>query len=271
MRARFTSPMFVVGAFVFVVIVAMVIAAPLLATHDPLHVPVGGARLSPSADHWFGTDQQGRDVFARVLYGGRVSLVVGFGSALLAAVIGTLVGAIAGVRRRWTDQLLMRTTDVFFVFPTILFAACLVLVFGRNTWAMMLAVALTTWPQVARVVRSVTLEAAQSLFVQASRSNGLGERAIFRLHLLPRIVSMLLPIVIASVATGILTEASLSFLAIGVAEPKPSWGLMIASGRRFLTVSPHIILFPAAAIVLTVGSLVLMHESITRGDTSSDD
>lgn len=271
MKSRLFSPMFVFGAVVFIVIVLMVIAAPVLAAHDPIRVPEGGARLGPSADHWFGTDQQGRDVFARVLYGGRVSLIVGFGSATLAAAIGIVVGAVAGLRRRWTDQILMRTTDVFFVFPTILFAACLVLVFGRNTWAMMLSVALTTWPQVARVVRSITLEAAQSLFVQASRSNGIPETSIFRLHLLPRIVSVLLPIVIASVATGILTEASLSFLAIGVAEPHPSWGLMIASGRRFLTTSPHIILFPAGAIVLTVGSLVFMHEAITRGERSTDD
>ena len=271
MKTRVFSPMFLTGAIVFMAIVLMVLAAPVLATHDPIRVPVGEARLSPSVDHWFGTDQQGRDIFARVLYGGRVSLIVGFGSAALAAAIGIVVGAIAGLRRRWTDQVLMRATDLFFVFPTILFAACLVLVFGRNTWAMVLAVALTTWPQIARVVRSVTLEAAQSLFVQASRSNGIGEPTIFRLHLLPRIVSVLLPIVIASVATGILTEASLSFLAIGVAEPNPSWGLMIASGRRFLTTSPHIILFPAAAIVLTVGSLVLMHEAVSRGKKLTDD
>jgi ABC-type dipeptide/oligopeptide/nickel transport system permease subunit len=131
-------------------------------------------------------------------------------------------------------------------------------------WAIVLAVGLTMWPQMARVVRGLVLEVGQSLYVEASRGAGVAERTVFRLHFLPRILTVVFSLSIAGVATGILAEASLSFLAIGIAEPNPSWGLMIASGKRFLTTSPHIVLFPAGAIVLTVGSLVVLHEASSR-------
>jgi ABC-type dipeptide/oligopeptide/nickel transport system permease subunit len=263
-RRRASSPLLVSGAVLAVVVMAALFA-PWLAPHDPLAIPPGDARLGPSSEHWFGTDQQGRDVFARILYGGRTSLMVGLGSAAFAMVIGIVVGAAAGLRRSWVDGVLMRVTDVFFVLPTVVLAACLALALGRSTWAIVLAVALTAWPQIARVVRAAVLEISQSLYVQASRSAGLSERTVFRVHFLPRILRVVLSLGIAGVAVGILTEASLSYLAIGVSEPAPSWGLMIAGGKRFLVSAPHIVLFPAGAIVVTVGCLVVMHEALTRG------
>jgi peptide/nickel transport system permease protein len=255
---------------VLLVIALMVVFAPVVTTYDPVDIPPGNAQLAPGSAHWFGTDQQGRDVFARVVYGGRTSLVVGLGSAVFAMVIGILVGAVSGLRRAWVDRLLMRLTDVFFVLPTVVLAACLALVFGRSTWAIVLAVSLTAWPQIARVVRAAVMEITESLYVQASRSAGLSDRTIFRVHYLPRILRVVMALGIAGVAVGILTEASLSYLAIGVSEPTPSWGLMIAGGKRFLVSAPHIVLFPAGAIVLTVGCLVILHEALTRNDETHD-
>lgn len=253
-----------IGAAMFAVMLAVSLFAPLISSYDPAFVPRGGELISPNGDHWFGTDQQGRDVFARVVFGGRVSLLAGLGSAALATAIGVVVGSIAGLRRRWLDNVLMRSTDVFFVFPTIVLAACFVLVFGRHAWAVVLAIGFSVWPQMARVVRGVVIEAGQSLYVEAARSTGLPERTVFRLHVLPRVVSVVLALSIAAVATGILTESALSFLGIGISDPASSWGLMIASGRRFLTTEPYLVFFPALAIVVTVGSLVLMHEALSR-------
>jgi peptide/nickel transport system permease protein len=268
---RVGSASFYAALAVFGLVVASALFAPWISSHDPLTIPRGDAQLGPSSDHWFGTDQQGRDLFARVVHGGRVSLVVGLGSATLATAFGIAVGALAGMRRNWVDQVLMRLTDVFFVFPTVVLAASLVIALGRSTWAIVLAVALTTWPHIARVVRSLVLEVGQSLYVESARSCGVDDRIVFRVHFLPRVLSVALALTIASVATGILTEASLSFLSIGVAEPNPSWGLMISSGRSFLTTAPQIVLFPAGAIVLTVGSLVVMHEALSRRTEPADE
>lgn len=258
------SKLFISGFVIFAIVVLLIVAAPLIATHDPEFIPEGNARLGMSSEHWFGTDQQGRDMFARTVYGGRISLTVGIVSALMATVIALAVGALAAIRGRWLDNLLMRTADVFFVFPAIVLAASFVLALGRNMWAVIFAIALTAWPPMARVVRSVVIEVNQSLYVEAARGAGLAERTVFRLHVLPRVLSVVLTLSVAAIATGVLTESALSFLSIGISEPTPSWGLMIAGGKRFLATDPHIVLMPAAAMVLTIGSLVMMHEALQR-------
>ncbi len=231
--------------------------APLLASHSPYAVPDGQQRLAPSASHWFGTDQIGRDEFARIVYGARTSLSVGIGTAVSSGVIGLLVGVAAGWRGGRIDALLMRLTEIFLVIPGLLIAAALVVVIGRSVTSVVVVLAIAGWPVIARIARAEVVRVKTEGFVEAAHISGASSMRIIRVHVVPHVLPVVSTVVVTSVGVAILAESSLSFLNIGVKEPTASWGLMIASGRNFLTSSPHLILFPAGAVFVTVLAFVL--------------
>ncbi len=206
----------------------------------------------PSADHWFGTDAQARDVFSRVMYGTRISLSVGVISELIILFVGVPLGLIAGYFGRWIDQVLMRFTDIMYAFPTILFAIVVVVALGPSLMNIYLAIGFTFWPPMARLVRSQVLSLREKEFVEAARSLGVSSWRIMFVHILPNALG---PIIVAAtfgVPFAILTEAFLSFIGIGVPIPLPSWGAMIAQTRAQIRTEPYLVIFPSVALAITL-------------------
>lgn len=257
----------IAGVVMFLILLLAALLAPLIATHDPLAIPPGEARLPPSAEHWFGTDQLGRDVFARVIYAGRISLAVGIGAATLATVVGVVVGLVSGYRRGWVDWLLTGITDVFFVFPAVLLASALAISLGRGVDTMVIVLGLAGWPMIARVCRNAVLEAKEQEWVEVARATGCSTARILVHHIAPRIAGQVAVMTTLYVAIAILGEATLSFLAVGITEPTPSWGLMIAGGRSLLGPAPHIVVFPAIALFLTVVSMMLISDAVRTANS----
>lgn len=251
-----------VGSLLLFVLVLLALLAPVLSQYSPSEVPEGISRTPPDADHWFGTDQIGRDVFARTLYGARTSLTIGLGGAALAGVIGLTVGVWSGWRRGWVDALLGRVTEVFLVLPGVLIAAGLVLVTGRSVPTLVLILGVTMWPVIARVVRAETMRVSSERFVEAAVVSGATSWRVVRRHVLPHVVPAFAVVFATVTGTAILAESSLSFLGIGVVDPTSSWGGMINGGRRSLTSAPHIIAFPAGAVFLTVLAFVCISNGL---------
>ena len=253
--------MFGLGIIVFLVFVA--VFAEVIAPYDPEQIPSPiSPRESPSWDHLFGTDQVGRDLFSRVVFGARVSLRVGIASVILATVIGVAAGAAAGYYGGWIDSLLMRITDIFLAFPYILAAIAIITVVGRGEKTVILVLGLLGWLAIARVLRSSFLQIKQQDYVEAARAIGAGDRRIIFRHMLPNAIQ---PVIVYStlfVGTAVLSEAALSFLGVGVTPPTPAWGLMVADGRKFLATDPHLLFFPGAAIFLTVTAFVFVGDGL---------
>lgn len=251
----------VVGLVVIIGLVLCAVFAPLLvrlestvggiAKLDP-EVGTSPARLPPSGDHWFGTDKTGRDLFARVVYGARISLLVGFATVVLATSIGMVVGALAGFYGRWVDSLVMRATDVALALPYVVLAIALVVVFGRSLLTIVLVLAALGWMSTARIFRSSVIQQKNQEFIEASRAIGCSDVRIILRHLVPNSVQPVIVYSTLAIGTAILAEAALSFLGVGAIEPTPSWGLMINHGRSALRSDPHLLFFPAAALAITI-------------------
>jgi len=253
----------IVGTVIIVLLVLLAVFAPLWVR---LESSVGGvkqldpevgtspARLSPSAQHWFGTDKTGRDIFARVAYGARVSLVVGFTAVLISSTLGVVLGALAGFYGKRVDNLLMRMTDTALALPYIVLAIALVVVFGQSMVTLVLVIAALGWMGVARVFRSSIIQQRGVEYVEAARAIGCSDWRIIRKHLVPNSIQPVIVYSTLGIGTAILSEAALSFLGVGALEPTPSWGLMIQSGRAsgVLRGSPHILFFPALFLALTI-------------------
>jgi ABC-type dipeptide/oligopeptide/nickel transport system permease subunit len=243
------------GGGVIVFLVALAIAAPLFARHDPFGVELINSLQPPSSRHWFGTDVQGRDVWARLVYGARVSLSVGILSQGIALTLGVILGLVAGYYGRWIDELVMRLADVTLAFPTLLLLIALVAALQPSLTVVFITIGVVGWAGMARLVRGQVLVIRELEFVQAERALGANDIRILMLHVLPSVVA---PVVIAAtlgVAGAIMAESSLSFLGLGVQPPTPSWGSMIADGRDLyqLRHAPWTSVFPGLAI----GSAVL--------------
>jgi peptide/nickel transport system permease protein len=207
----------------------------------------------PSAEHWFGTDELGRDQLSELLYAGRISLKIGLGVALLATLIGTAIGAIAGYAGRWLDQLLMRATDLFLVVPGIAILAIGIRRFGSGDGTIILVLAGIGWMYVARIVRGQVLSLKEREFVDAARVSGASHARIIVRHILPNTIGPILVNATLSVAAAIVTESTLSFLGFGVQPPATSWGRMLSDARGAVgTDKAHLIYFPGLALLLTV-------------------
>ena len=242
------NPMAMAGLIVAVLLVVASLAAPLLATHDPA-VQSLRERLQPgSATHWLGTDELGRDVYSRLLYGGRVTLGMVVAIVLLVAPFGLLVGAVAGYAGGITDRIMMRITDIFLAFPQLILALAFVAALKPGVTSTVLAIALTAWPPYARLARAETLGYRQTDFVAAIRLTGASPARIVLRHIVPLCLQSLIVRVTLDMSTIILTAAGLGFLGLGAQPPSPEWGAMIATARRFILEQWWVPVVPGAAI-----------------------
>jgi len=252
-----------VVAIVILVVLALIAAlAPVLAPHDPLSQSVMQANLAPSGEHWFGTDQFGRDVFSRVLYGTRSSLVLGTISPVLAALVGCALGVIAGYFGGRPDRLISRLIDLLMCFPELLLGIMVAAALGPGFWELVAALALAFVPRFARIARASTLQVRREPFIEASIAVGCSHSLIIFRHVLPNIAGPIVVVLTLWVATAIRLEATLSFLGLGTQPPQPSWGNIIHDGLNNLFGSPWPIIAAGAAITLTVLTFNLLGDAV---------
>ncbi len=211
---------------------------------------------SPGTNHWFGTDELGRDLFTRILYGARVSLTVGIGTALVALIVGTLYGLLSGYAGGSVDNLLMRIVDIFYGLPDLLIFVLLSLFLGRNIVGVLIALGFISWVRFARVARGQVLQAKELVYVESARSIGASHARVLLRHILPNIFAQLLVTLTFSIPAAILAESTLSFIGLGINDPYSnwgtSWGTLAQDGWRAMRSYPHLIFFPATAIFLTI-------------------
>jgi len=260
---RFRANRFAVAGLVVIVVLFLIsLSAGLITPYDPDAIDAWNVLLPPSASHWFGTDELGRDVFTRVIYGARVSLKVGFVAVGIAVVIGTVIGLIAGFYGGWVDAVLMRLVDIMLCFPTFFLILAVIAMLEPSIWYIMVIIGLTGWMGVARLVRAEVLSLKSRDFVLAARVLGASDRRIIFRHILPNALSPVLVSATLGVAGAILTESALSFLGIGVQPPTPSWGNILTSGKDYIEFAWWLSLFPGVAILVTVLSYNLVGEGI---------
>ncbi|HHY56127.1 MAG TPA: ABC transporter permease [Chloroflexi bacterium] len=252
----------VFGLAVIVVFTLIAVFAPLLAPYDPLQQDIPNGLAAPSPEHWMGTDKLGRDVFSRMLYGARISLGAGLGVVLMSAVIGTLIGIVAGYVGGWTDEGIMRVTDIFFAFPSLILAMAIAGALGPSLQNALIAVAVVTWPVYARLIRGQVLILRNREFVQAARAVGAGHGLILRRHLFPNTLSPLLVQASFDMGVTILAVAGLSFIGFGAQPPTPEWGVMISEGRNYITTHWWLTFFPAMAMLLAVAGFNLVGDGL---------
>jgi peptide/nickel transport system permease protein len=252
----------VVGLVTVVLLVLVAIFAPLIAPYGYAERVPGAFREPPSSEHWFGTDNIGRDVFSRVVYGARVSLRIGFIATAIALLIGLALGAVAGYFGGASDTLIMRTVDIFLSIPYIVLAVAIATVAGRSENAVILVLGLTGWLGICRIVRSSFLSLRQLEFVEAARALGYGRTRIMFRHILPNALQPIIVYGTIAVGSVILSEAALSFLQVGPVPPTPAWGLMVFDGKNSLTNAPHLLFFPGMAIFITVLAFVFVGDGL---------
>ncbi len=238
------------------------LVAPVIAPYDPLD-PVIIARLKPpSPAHWLGTDQLGRDILSRLLYGARISLTVGLVVVSTAGTVGTLVGLLAGYAGGIVDEILMRLTDIFFAFPPLILAMAIAGALGPSLNNAMIAIAVVTWPVYARLVRGQVLSLREREFIIAAYSVGVSTPRILWRHLLPNTLAPILVQASFDMGGAILSAAGLSFIGFGAQTPTPEWGVMISEGRKFISTQPWLSLFPGLAILFTVAAFNLIGDGV---------
>ncbi|MFN6953824.1 MAG: ABC transporter permease [Acetobacteraceae bacterium] len=254
-------PTIAIGGFLLLLIMAAGVFAPLLWTVDPTQISPIRRNRDPSELHWFGTDMLGRDIYSRVLYGARVSLIVGFSVAILASVIGLLVGLLSGFIR-WIDAVLMRVMDGVMAIPSILLAIAMMALWGASIPNVIIAITIAEVPRVARLVRGVVLSLREQPYVEAAVAAGTRTPAIIWRHILP---NTLAPITVQATyicASAMIAEAILSFIGAGTPPIIPSWGNIMAEGRQLWQIKPHIVFFPAIFLSVTVLAVNLLGDGL---------
>lgn len=239
-----------VGLVIVLLIVFVAVGAPVLAPYGYDHQVYQNAYLFPSWQHWMGTDGLGREVWDRVIYGARVSLLVGVLSQVWAYVVGVLLGALAGFRGGRTDYLIMRFVDAMAAFPSLLFAILVMSALGGGIWQLMLAIGLTNWITACQLTRAQLLQLREAEYVVSARAIGAKNGHIVRVHLLPNALSPLIVGLTLGIPGAIFAEAGLSFLGLGINPPTPSWGQMVSEGREFINFYWYMAVFPALMIAL---------------------
>ena len=258
----FRRPAAVAGLIVIAVFTCVAILAPLIAPFDPIATSWSAIRKAPSAAHWMGTDENGRDVLSRVLFGARASLLAGVVSVLIAAGIGVPAGLLAGFAGGAIDAVLSRIVDALLACPFLILAIALTAFLGPDLTNAMIAIGVSTAPRFMRVARAATLEVGSADYVQAAWSLGAGGLRVAVRHVAPNIVPPVLVQATLSLAAAIIAEASLSFLGLGQQPPSPSWGSMLNAAQRFLTQAPWLAVFPGMAIFLCVLSFNLVGDGL---------
>lgn len=238
------------------------VAAPLLAPHDPDALHLDAILAPPSSDFWLGTDRLGRDVFSRLLYGGRVSLWVGFVAVGISSLIGVTLGLVSGYFRGWVDEAIMRLVDVMLCFPSFFLILSVIAFLEPSLTNIMIVIGLTSWMGIARLVRAETLSLREREFVDAARLAGCSTARILWRHILPNALAPVLIAATLGIAGAILVESGLSFLGLGVQPPDASWGNMLQEGKAALETAPWLSVYPGIAILLTVLGYNLLGESL---------
>ena len=247
----------VIGAFAIAAILA-----PLIAPADPLAQELGARLEPPSAAHWLGTDQLGRDILSRLLYGSRISLVIGLVVVASAGVFGTLVGIVAGYASGLVDEALMRFTEVFLAFPPLILAMAIAGALGPSLTNAIIAIAAVTWAVYARLARGQVLSLRRREYIEAARSIGASRVRILLRHLLPNALAPLLVQASFDMGSAIIAAAGLSFIGFGAQPPTPEWGVMISEGRNFISTEPWLSLFPGLAILFAVGAFNVLGDGL---------
>nr|WP_105404526.1 MULTISPECIES: ABC transporter permease [unclassified Neorhizobium] len=238
------------GLVVITILVLTAIVAPLIAPYDPNVIDLGNTLKPPSAEHWFGTDELGRDIMSRIIYGTRISLTIITIVSVIVGPIGLLVGTTAGYFGGWYDTIMMRITDIFLSFPSLILSLAFVAALGAGLENAIIAIGLTTWPPIARLARAETLTFRGADYISASRMQGASSLRIIVKSIMPMCLPSVLVRITLSMATVILTAAGLGFLGLGAQPPLPEWGAMIATGRRYMLDNWWLVAFPGGAILL---------------------
>lgn len=276
LRRLFRQRSAVVGGVILLVLIIVAISAPIIAPYDPIEALIGKedvTRRSPPCihilgcpsdqpQHIMGVDGNVRDVFSRVLYGTRISLLVGFTTVFFAIVVGTTLGAVAGYSGGWVDNAVMRVLDVVLAFPFLILAIAIVSVLGPGLFNAMIAIAIVSIPAYARVVRSSVLSVREQSYVEASRALGASNLQILFGRILPNALPPLIVIGTLGIATAILDTAALSFIGLGAQPPQPEWGAMLAGERNQVFSAPHLVFFPGLAIMITVLAFNLLGDGL---------
>ena len=263
-----SQPLGVLGILIIFAYIVMAIGALWIAPFDPEEIDFAAQLTRPGVEHWFGTDQFGRDVFSRLVYGSRTALAVGILSSLFGCVLGALIGASSGYFGGRIDTIIQRIVDILLAFPIIVLAMVVIAVLGKKQFGsidfnLVAAISLPIIPKMARIARSSTLSIAAMPYIDAARAAGFSHKRIILRHILPNIVAPFLIMFTAFVAQAILLEASLSFLGLGVTEPTPAWGLMLSGASAdFYRDAPWMILFPGLAITLAVFAFNMFGDSL---------
>ena len=251
-----------IGGGILSMLLLMALLAPVLAPYDPLAQDLYQRLQPPSADHWFGTDDFGRDILSRIVYGSRISLRIGLIAISLALTGGTLFGLVAGYRGGMVDMLIMRSMDLMLAFPSILLAIAIVAVIGPGIENAILAVSIVLVPQFARLVRSSVLTVREATYVEAARALGATESRLLFYSILPNCTAPLIVQTTLGMGTAILDAAGLSFLGLGAQPPVPEWGAMLSGGRELLLRAPWVMTFPGLAIFAVVLGLNLFGDGL---------
>lgn len=260
-RAKPRDYKFQMGGIILLIFVVLAILAPVIAPYDPSAI-IEEEIEGPSAKHWFGTDDLGRDLFSRLLYGARISLSVGLVAVLISVSIGTLFGALSGYYGGWIDTIIMRFVDIMLAFPSIFLILTIQVMLTPSIYNVMIVIGLTSWMGVARLVRGEFLTLRERQYVEAARAIGCSDfRIIFR-HILPNAQAPIIVAATLGMAGAILTESALSFLGLGVQPPTASWGNMLMDSQAYLMDAPWMAIIPGILILATVLSLYFVGEGL---------
>jgi len=261
-RRFLTHPTGMTGAAIILLLLVVAAFGPAIAPYDPNTMAFGEEFVGPSAEHWMGTDDFGRDIFSRILYGARISVLVGAISVTLATFVGTLLGMVAGYGPRWLDEVVMRSMDVMFAFPTILLAIAIMAVLGKGVQNAMIAIGIVYIPIFARIARGEVISVKNEEFIEVAQALGANDFQILFYHILPNILAPIIVEISLSLSFAILAEAALSYFGLGTQPPDPSWGRMLSEGRNFYNQSIWIGIFPGLAIMLTVVGFNLLGDGL---------
>jgi peptide/nickel transport system permease protein len=252
----------VLSAITILLLITVSILAPFLSPYDPTSIDVHNVLSPPDKKHLLGTDELGRDLLSRIIWGSRVSLKVGFVAVGIAILIGIIVGALAGFYGGWTDAILMRFVDIMLAFPTFFLILAVISILEQNIFTIMVVIGLTSWMDVARLVRAEFLSLKEKDFVGAARAVGASDKRLILTHILPNALSPVFVAATFGVAGAILIESGLSFLGLGVQPPDPSWGNILTAGKDNIEVAWWLSFFPGFAILITVLSYNLVGEGL---------
>ena len=262
LQSLFERPSAVVGLVVIILFIVLAVFAPLIAPYDPLATSWSSVRKPPSMAHWFGTDELGRDILSRVIFGTRASLSAGVISVSIAVAIGVPLGLIAGYLGGFIDALISRITDAMLACPNLILAIALAAFLGPSLQNAMIAIGITATPLFIRLTRGQTINVKVENYIEAAEAIGTSTFSIVRRHVLPNVVPVLLVQITLSIAAAIIAEAALSFLGLGQQPPAPSWGSMLNSAQRFLVQAPWMAVWPGLSIFLVVMSFNLLGDGL---------